>query len=116
MQYSSSIKNNYEFRRLYAKGKSASTPLVAAYCRKNRSQGNKLGITVSTKVGNAVVRNKVRRRLKEIYRLNELSVARGYDIVLVARVKSRYCSYRALEADVLKLLEKLGIKTEARAI
>lgn len=109
MKFSTSLKNNHDFRRLYAKGKSAVTPLAAVYCRPNRLGQNRVGLTVSTKVGNAVVRNKVRRRLREIYRLNEHAVARGHDIVIVARVKSRYAAYRALESDVLRLFRKLGL-------
>ena len=114
MKFSTSLKNNYEFRRTYAKGKSAASPLVVVYCRKNRSEKNRLGITVSTKIGKAVVRNRIRRRLKEIYRLNECSVACGYDIIIVARTKSRYSSYKALEDDVLRLFTRLGIRTGAR--
>jgi len=107
LQFSSSLKNNYEFKRLYARGKSAVTPLMAVYCRKNRTPGNRLGITVGKKVGNAVIRNRVRRRLKEIYRQNEASLTPGYDIVIVARVRSKDASYQALETDMLQVLRKL---------
>jgi len=69
-----------------------------------------LGITVGTKVGNAVVRNKVRRRLKEIYRLHEPEIRRGFDLVIVARVKSRDAAYRQLEVDFLRLVDKLGLR------
>ncbi len=109
MRFSVSLKNNYEFRRLYAKGKCAASSYAAVYCRKNRSRGNKLGITVSTKIGNAVKRNRIRRRYKEIYRLNEEKLAPGYDIVIVARRKSRYSCYHELESDFLRLCGKLGI-------
>ena len=113
MQFTCSIKNNYEFRRLYSGGKSAATGLIAVYCRRNRRGASQLGITVGTKVGNAVVRNKVRRRLKEIYRLHEPSVRQGFDIVVVARSKSHYAAYRQLEADFLRLMDKLALR-EAR--
>ena len=71
MKESVTIKNNHEFRRMYAKGKNAVTPGVVVYCRRNRLDHNRLGVTVSTKVGKAVVRNLVRRRLREIFRLNQ---------------------------------------------
>ena len=79
------------------------------YCRRNGSGENRLGITVSTKVGGAVQRNLVRRRIKEIYRLSEDKVLTGYDIVIVARVKSRFVGYRELEQSIVSLLRKLDI-------
>ena len=54
-------------------------------------------------------RNRVRRRLKEIYRLNERILRTGYDIVIVARMRSRFVSYRELESSVLSLFKKLGL-------
>ena len=71
MKFTVSMKENHLFRRLYAKGKSAAGPTVALYARPNRSQRSRLGLTVGTKVGNAVKRNRVRRRLREIYRTHE---------------------------------------------
>ncbi len=109
MRFSTSLKNNYEFRRLYSKGKSAASPYAVVYCRRNRSPVNRLGLTVSTKLGKAVRRNRIRRRFKEIYRLNEDKFGTGYDIVIVARSKSRNAPYRVLEADFMKLCLSLGI-------
>ena len=63
-----SLKLNHEFRRLYNKGKSAVSPCLAVYCRKNRLGKNRLGLTVGTKVGKAVIRrNRTRRRIREAY-------------------------------------------------
>lgn len=110
MKFSTALKNNYDFRRLYAKGKSAASPFLVIYWRRGRNPGqNRLGFTVGTKVGNAVCRNKVRRRLREIYRLNEEQLVSGRDMVVVARVKSRYARYSELEADFLRLCKKLGL-------
>ena len=110
MQFSVPIKKNYEFRRVYNKGKSAATSCVVVYCKPYRAADkNRLGITVGTKIGKAVVRNKIRRRIKEIYRLNEGKLKSGYDIVIVARVRSRDAEYLELEKDILKLCAKLGI-------
>ena len=88
MKYTVSLKENRVFRRLYAKGKSAVGPAMVLYCRKNGGKENRLGFTVGTKLGCAVVRNRVRRRLREIYRLNEEKLRPGYDIVVVARVRA----------------------------
>ena len=103
------MKHNYEFRRLYAKGKSASTSLIVIYCKRNRKGISQLGLTVGTKVGKATCRNRIRRKLKEIYRLNESEVKRGWDIIIVARVRARSATYDQLQADFLKLLDKLGL-------
>ena len=109
MKFSVSLKENYAFRRLYAKGQSAATPLLVVYFRRNGRAGNRLGLTVGTKVGKAVVRNRVRRRLREIYRLNEDRLLPGYDIVIVARVRSKAASYRELEGHFLSLCARLGL-------
>lgn len=103
-----SIKQNYEFRRIYAKGKSAARPHMAVYTMKNRRGKSRIGITVSTKVGNAVVRNRIRRRLREIYRLNTQVLQPGTDIIIVARGKSKSATYAQLQAEYLRLIDKLG--------
>lgn len=104
-----SIKENRVFRRLYARGKSAAAPCAALYVRRNGRKENRLGITVSTKVGKAVVRNRVRRRLREIYRLHQGELSCGWDLVVVARVRAAHVPYAVLERDFLKLLDKLGV-------
>ena len=109
MKFSVSLKENYAFRRLYAKGKSAATPLLVVYFRKNGRKENRLGLTVSTKVGKAVERNRVRRRLREIYRLNEDKLLSGLDIIIVARVRSKAAAYRELEQHYLSLCARLGL-------
>ncbi len=109
MEFTESLKNNFEFRRLYNKGKSAASQLLVVYCRKNGRPGNRLGITVSKKVGKAVHRNKLRRRLRETYRLSEGRFAHGWDIVVVARIKSRYAPYSELSADFLALAARMGL-------
>ncbi len=112
MKFTDSLKLNYEFRRLYAKGSCARASSMAVYCRKRKAQGNRLGITVSTKIGKAVVRNKIRRRLREIYRINEDKLLKGYDIVIVARSRSAYMQFRELEQDFLRLAQKLKMRSD----
>ena len=72
MDFRSTLKKNYEFKRLYNKGKTAVTPYMVVYALKNHKGIRRVGYTVSTKLGKAVVRNRIRRRLREIYRLNSL--------------------------------------------
>jgi len=104
------MKENHLFRRLYAKGKSAAGPTVALYARPNRSQRSRLGLTVGTKVGNAVKRNRVRRRLREIYRTHEEEMKPGFDLVVVARTRAAFASYAELRRDFLRLLDKLEVR------
>ena len=107
------LKKNSDFRRLYSKGKSAVTPYMVVYCRRNREKANRLGYTVSTKLGHAVVRNRVRRRLREIYRLNAHRLKSGYDIIIVARSRCVGAEYAKLDKSFLTACEKLSLLKEA---
>ena len=109
MKFTSSLKKNHEFKRLYRKGKSAASPCAVIYCLRNGTSENRLGITVSAKIGGAVQRNLVRRRLKEIYRLNEHKLAAGYDIVIVARIKGRYTGFWEMDSSVKGLFKNLNL-------
>ena len=83
MKKAVTLKENHEFRRLYQKGKSAVGGGMVVYCRKNRLGHNRLGLTASVKLGHAVVRNRARRRLREVYRLNAAALCQGYDLSLI---------------------------------
>jgi ribonuclease P protein component len=109
VKFTTSLKKNYEFKRLYNKGKSAASQCAVVYCKRNGSTENRLGVTVSTKLGGAVQRNRIRRRLKEVYRLNEKTLLSGYNIVIVARMKSRFTGFSELESSVLSLFRKLNL-------
>ena len=109
MKITVSLKENHLFRRLYNKGKTAADSRLAVYVRPNGRPGNRLGFTVSTKLGHAVVRNRTRRRLREIYRLHEDEMVCGRDIVVVARVRAAGSTYRQLEKSFLCLAEKLEL-------
>ena len=108
MKFSSSLKLNHIFRRLYSTGGAANSYLVL-YARKNHLSTNRVGITVSKKLGHAVVRNRARRRLREVYRLNEHRFAPGWDIVAVARSRSIHADFAKLTQAYLSLAGKLGI-------
>ena len=108
MKFSSALKLNHIFRRLYATSGHANSYLVL-YARKNKTGENRVGITVSKKLGKAHVRNRVRRRFREVYRLNEEKFQPGWDIVVVARTKSIHADFGKLTAAYLQLAEKAGI-------
>ncbi len=96
-------------------GRSAAEPCLVVYARRNGSKCNRVGYTVSNKLGCAVVRNRVRRRLREIYRLNEHLLRPGYDLVVVARGRSVGAEYRRLEREFLHACAGLKLLREADA-
>ncbi len=109
MKNTVSVKRNNDFRAIYRRGKSAVSPVLVVYTRKSKNTFNRLGITVSTKVGKAVVRNRVRRRIREAYRKNEALIKQGIDIVVVARVKAALSSFSEIEKNLLRCYSSLGI-------
>ena len=108
MKFSSALKLNHIFRRLYNTSGHGNGFLVL-YARKNRLSANRVGVTVGKKLGGAVVRNRVRRRLREVYRLNEERFIPGWDIVVVARSRCIQADFSKLTNAYLSLAEKAGI-------
>lgn len=108
MKFSASLKLNHIFRRLYHTSGFANSYLVL-YARKNRLNTNRVGITVSKKLGHAVVRNRIRRRLREVYRLHESEFTPGWDIVVVARSKALTAPFGKLTEGYLTLAAKAGL-------
>ena len=111
MKFSSSLKLNHIFQRLYKTSGQANGHLVL-YARKNRTGTNRVGITVSKKLGKAHVRNRIRRRLREVYRLNEGLFCPGWDIVVVARSGAVNADFQKLTKSYLSLAAKAGILKE----
>ena len=111
MKFSSALKLNHIFRRLYGSVGQVNGYMVL-YARKNRTGQNRVGVTVSKKLGKAVVRNRVRRRLREVYRLNEARFAPGWDIVVVARSRCISADFGKLTDAYLSLAKKAGILCE----
>ena len=111
MKFSSSLKLNHIFQRLYRTSGHANGLLVL-YARRNRTDTNRVGITVSKKLGKANVRNRVRRRLREVYRLHEDMFQPGWDIVVVARSKAVTAPFGKLTECYLSAAKKAGILIE----
>ena len=109
MTYTVALKQNHEFRRLYNRGKNAVSPYFAVYCRKTGRDHSRLGITTGVKLGNAVKRNFVRRRIRALYRTNEEKFIPGYDVVVVARTRAIFGKYADLERNFLRQMKQLGM-------
>ena len=90
---SEGLKNTNQFKIVYNNGKSYANRDLVMYLRKNDSDTNRLGISVSKKVGNSVVRHRITRLIRESYRLNEAKLLQGYDIVVVARANAKGKDY-----------------------
>lgn len=115
------LKKNQEFRLVYRRGRSCANDLLVLYKMKNRRNQvdgqayNRVGISVSKKVGKSVVRSKVKRLISEAYRLSQQDVAKGYDLVIVARSAIVEKSYWEVLAALGSLYKKAGIKIEANS-
>ncbi len=107
------LKSNSDFRRLYNRGKAVTDPALVIYYSKNRAGICRIGITTSKKIGNAVERNRSRRVIKEAFRKVCPRVMPCYDIVLVARSKTKYIKSTRIEDIMTKIFENEGmLKTD----
>ena len=109
MRPDTTVKENYLFRQIYRKGTSAVEPCMVVYCRKNRNGMTRLGVTVSTKLGKAVVRNHARRQIRELWRTHKSEMLPGYDVIVVVRVRATHTPYAVLERQYLHALTKLSL-------
>ena len=108
MKFSTSLKFNHIFQRLY-RSRGAADGLLVLYARRNKSGVNRVGVTVSKKLGKAHIRNRIRRRVREVYRLNEEKFQSGWDIVVVVRSKAVESDFQKLTDSYLANAKKLGL-------
>ncbi len=101
-----SLKNRYEFGHVYQCGRSYANKTLVIYVVENSGKNNRLGISVSKKVGNSVVRHRVTRLIRECYRLHQMDMKQGYDIVVVARVSSKEDNYHDVEQAFIHLMKR----------
>lgn len=103
MKNINSLKNSSEFKRVYQCGKSFANKNLVMYVLEKNDKENRLGISVSKKVGNSVVRHHLTRLIRESYRLHEEMFNSGLDIVIVVRNRAKDCSYHEMEESLLHL-------------
>ena len=106
MKYSESLKKTKDFQNVYRRGKSYANRYLVMYVLSNQTEGNRLGISVSKKVGNSVVRHRVTRLIRESYRLNEAEFENSLDIVVVARPQAKDRTYQEIESALMHLAGK----------
>lgn len=106
MKKTVSLRKNFHFRYVYQKGKSIANRQLVLYYKKSSSPTNRLGVSVSKKVGKSVVRSRVTRLIKESYRNMEDEIKSGYDLVLIARVSCNEASYHEVYRSLRHLLKK----------
>ncbi|MBD5542139.1 MAG: ribonuclease P protein component [Lachnospiraceae bacterium] len=109
MKFSESLKKNEQFREVYKKGNSYANKYLVVYILENNQNKNFLGISVSKKVGNSVVRHHLARLIRESYRLHENMFNSGLNIVVIARNSAASVSYHEIESALLHLFRLHGI-------
>lgn len=103
MKFSESLKKNIDFQNVYRNGKSYANRFLVVYILENHTEKNRLGISVSKKVGNSVIRHHLTRLIRESYRLHEDMFDSGLDIVVIARATARNNSYHEIESALMHL-------------
>lgn len=112
MKFSESLKRNSDFQRVYREGKSYANRYLVLYVLQNQTERNRLGISVSKKVGNSVVRHRMARLIRESYRLQEDMFNSGLDMVVIARVSAKDRGMREIESALLHLGKLQGVLKE----
>lgn len=110
MKNSEAIKKNDDYKEIYRTGKSYANKFLIMYVKNNNTNFNRIGISVSKKVGNSVVRHRVTRLIRESYRLSEDRFLVGYDIIVVARTGAKGKNFSEIDSALLHLikLHKIG--------
>ena len=103
MKFSDSLKKNRDFQNVYSKGRSYANRMLVMYVLNNHTENNRLGISVSKKVGNSVIRHHITRLVRESYRLHEDMFNSGLDIVVIARATARNADYHQIESALMHL-------------
>lgn len=102
------LRSNIEFKKVYSVGKNYWNRNLTLFVKKNGLENSRVGFTITKKIGNSVVRNKIRRRMKEIYRLNLYRIKDGYDLVFIPKKNVIDISYKELESAMIHILKISG--------
>ena len=103
MRFSESLKKNKDFQNVYKKGVSLANRYLVMYVNDNGLKRNRIGVAVSKKVGNSIVRHRLTRLIREGYRLSEEHFRCGVDIIVIARTSAKEKSYHEIENALIHL-------------
>ncbi len=106
------LKKNHDFLKVYRKGKSLAQHYIVMYYIANGLKFNRIGFSISKKVGNSVVRNRIRRLIFESFLLQQDKIEQGYDFVFIARKKASVAGFKEVSNNIERLLEKVGLKNK----
>ncbi len=109
MKHTKSLKLNKDFKRLYYRGKSCISKNVVVYAMKNRGEFNRIGITCGKALGKAVIRNRLKRLVRESYRQMEPDIQKGYDFVFVVRTRAVGKPFSEINGDLVYAMKKLSV-------
>lgn len=112
MKHSESLKKNSDFQKVYRRGSSYANKYLVMYVIKNNTKQNRIGISVSKKVGNSIVRHRLTRLVRESYRLSEERIKTGLDIVVVARANAKGKSFKEIDSAMMHLCKLHGVKLQ----
>lgn len=108
------LRSNMEFKKVYSGGKNYWNRNLVLYVKKNDIGNTRVGYSITKKIGNAVVRNKIRRRMKEIYRLNFSNIKNNYDLIFIPKKNTVDISYKELESAMLHILKLANMLEDKR--
>lgn len=111
-QYFETLKSSDDFKKVYNNKKSYANKLLVMYVKRNGTDTIRLGVSVSKKVGNSIVRHRLARLIRESFRLNSKNIIRGLDVVVVARASLKDCSYNETDSAMLHLMKLHKIMKE----
>lgn len=109
LKKSEHLRKNSDFRRVYAKGKSCADHFVVLFVLPNDLGRNRIGLSVSKKIGKAVKRNRVKRLFREVYRLNKDKLIQGFDLIFLARKDAIKLDFPGMERSILRLYKRARI-------
>lgn len=110
--HSESLKKNRDFQLVYKERKSRANRYLVMYVKENGLETNRIGVSVSKKIGNSIVRHRITRLIRESYRLQEDMFNSGLDMVVIARVSAKDCSMKDIESALLHLGKLQGVIKE----
>ena len=110
MKQTLSLKKNFEFRRVFKRGRFYAGKLIVIHTYSNNMDINRIGITIGKKAGNSVKRNRIKRLIKENYRLLETDLKFGYDIIVVYRNVMPVPDFKTIKKEMQYILKKLGMR------